>query len=99
QNTRHKLEGSVDEERRLFYVGITRAMRTVVITHCANRKKYGSLTPCYSSSFLQDLALRYTEIVDFHELPKKPANESTARANFAKMRELLASKSHEPERS
>jgi superfamily I DNA/RNA helicase len=98
-HARSKLEGSVDEERRLLYVGITRAMRTVVITHCANRKKYGSLTPCYPSSFLQDLDLRYTEFVDFRELTTKPASAGTARAHFAKMRELLAWKSHEPERS
>src|SRR5258708_7391375 len=36
---RSKLEGNLDEERRLFYVGITRAMQTLTITHCANRNK------------------------------------------------------------
>src|SRR5262249_52252014 len=89
-HARSKLEGSIDEERRFFYVGITRSMRTVVITHCANRKKHGSLTPCYPSSFLQDLDSRYTEFVDFHELTTKPASEMTARSHFAKMRALLS---------
>src|SRR6516225_3739016 len=91
-HARSKLEGSIDEERRLFYVGITRAMRTLAISYCANRKKYGSPTPCYPSSFLQDLDPHCTEIVNFHELTTKPANESTARSHFAKMRELLARK-------
>jgi len=91
-HARSKLEGSIDEERRLFYVGITRAMRTLAISYCVHRKKYGSPTPCYPSSFLADLDPRYTEIVNFHELTTKPANESTARSHFAKMRELLARK-------
>src|SRR5260370_13454317 len=39
---RSKMEGSSDEERRLFYVGITRARRTLTITHCLNRLKYGN---------------------------------------------------------
>jgi DNA helicase-2/ATP-dependent DNA helicase PcrA len=95
-HTRSKLEGNIDEERRLFYVGITRAMRTLAISHCANRKKYGSPTPCYPSSFLQDLDSRYTEIVDFHELTTKPASEGSARSHFAKMRELLARKNDAP---
>jgi DNA helicase-2/ATP-dependent DNA helicase PcrA len=88
-HTRSKLEGNIDEERRLFYVGITRAMHTLAITHCANRRKYGSPTPCYPSPFLQDLDSRYTETVDFHEITTKPASEVTARSHFAKMRELL----------
>jgi DNA helicase-2/ATP-dependent DNA helicase PcrA len=88
-HTRSKLEGTIDEERRLFYVGITRAMRTLAISHCANRKRYGSLTPCYPSSFLEDLDSRYTEIVDFNELAAKPASEGSARLHFARMRDLL----------
>jgi superfamily I DNA/RNA helicase len=91
-HARSKLEGSIDEERRLFYVGITRAMRTLAISYCVHRKKYGIPTPCYPSSFLADLDPRYTEIVNFHELTTKPADESTARSHFAKMRELLARK-------
>ena len=88
-HNRSKLEGSLDEERRLFYVGITRAMRNLTITHSASRMKYGSSSPCQPSSFLRDLDPRFTEIVNFHELANKPASEGTARSHFAKMRELL----------
>jgi DNA helicase-2/ATP-dependent DNA helicase PcrA len=88
-HARSKLEGTIDEERRLFYVGITRAMRTLAISHCAMRRKYGSPTPCYPSSFLEDLDSRYTEVVDYHELTSKPASEGCARSHFARMRELL----------
>ena len=88
-HNRSKLEGNLDEERRLFYVGITRAKRNLTITHCLNRIKYGSVAPCHPSSFLKDLDTRFTEIIDFHEVTNKPAGEGTARLHFAKMRELL----------
>ena len=86
---RSKLEGNLDEERRLFYVGITRAMQTLTITHCANRNKYGGSIPCHPSSFLKDLDPQYVEIVNYHQLANQPASEGTARSHFAKMRELL----------
>jgi ATP-dependent DNA helicase UvrD/PcrA len=86
---RSKLEGNLDEERRLFYVGVTRAMQTLTITHCANRNKYGSSIPCHPSSFLKDLDPQYVEIVNYHQLANQPASEGTARSHFAKMRELL----------
>jgi DNA helicase-2/ATP-dependent DNA helicase PcrA len=86
---RSKMEGNLDEERRLFYVGITRARRTLTITHCLNRLKYGSASPCSPSSFLKDLDAKFTENVNFHEFANNPASEGTARSHFAKMRELL----------
>jgi len=86
---RSKREGNLDEERRLFYVGITRARQTLTITHCLNRLKYGNAFPCSPSSFLKDLDTKFIEIVNFHELTNKPASEGTARFHFTKMRELL----------
>jgi DNA helicase II / ATP-dependent DNA helicase PcrA len=88
-HNRSKLEGSLDEERRLFYVGITRAKRSLAITHCANRLKYGSPAPCHPSVFLKNLDTRFTEVVNYHELTNKPAGEQTARQHFARIRELL----------
>jgi DNA helicase II / ATP-dependent DNA helicase PcrA len=88
-HNRSKLEGNLDEERRLFYVGITRAKRNLTITHCLNRIKYGSVALCHPSSFLKDLDTRFTEVINFHEVTNKPAGEGTARLHFAKMRELL----------
>jgi DNA helicase II / ATP-dependent DNA helicase PcrA len=88
-HSRSRLEGSLDEERRLFYVGITRAKSNLTITHCGNRMKYGNATPCQPSSFLKDLDSHYCELLDFHELTNKPAGEGTARSHFARMRQLL----------
>ena len=52
---RSKAEGSIDEERRLFYVGMTRAMRSLVITWCRSRKKFGKAVFCRPSPFLQEI--------------------------------------------
>jgi len=43
------------EERRLFYVGITRAKRKLHITHTLNRRTYGYSEPAEPSRFLDDL--------------------------------------------
>jgi superfamily I DNA/RNA helicase len=86
---RSKLEGNLDEERRLFYVGITRAKRSLTISHCSNRLKYGTAAPSHPSVFLNNLDTRFTEVVNFHELTNKPAGEQSARQHFARMRELL----------
>lgn len=44
----------LEEERRLFYVGITRARDELYITSCANRVLYGNLQYMAPSKFLQD---------------------------------------------
>jgi DNA helicase-2/ATP-dependent DNA helicase PcrA len=54
-HSRSKLEGTLDEERRLFYVAITRAQESLRITHCGARKKYGQLLPCHPSPFLKEI--------------------------------------------
>ncbi len=49
--TREELE----EERRLFYVGVTRAQDRLSITHADSRWRYGSEAPAEPSSFLSEL--------------------------------------------
>jgi len=86
---RSKVDGQLDEERRLFYVGITRAMESLTITHCTSRMKYGSASPCHPSVFLKDLDPACVDMVSYHAIANQPASEGTARTHFAKMRELL----------
>jgi superfamily I DNA/RNA helicase len=54
-HSRSKLEGTLDEERRLFYVAITRAMQSLRISYCLTRKKYGQSLTCHPSVFLKEL--------------------------------------------
>ena len=46
---------AVEEERRLFYVGITRAMRHLLITHTTFRSFYGGGRPTLPSRYLREL--------------------------------------------
>jgi DNA helicase II / ATP-dependent DNA helicase PcrA len=43
------------EERRLFYVAMTRARDLLCITHCRGRRVYGALRECAPSPFLADI--------------------------------------------
>jgi DNA helicase-2/ATP-dependent DNA helicase PcrA len=47
--------GAVEEERRLFYVGITRAEQLLYITYVANRMTWGRYQPGVASRFLDSL--------------------------------------------
>lgn len=48
-------EDTIEEERRLAYVGITRAQTSLVITMARKRKRYGELQICEPSRFLAEL--------------------------------------------
>jgi ATP-dependent DNA helicase Rep len=48
-------EENIEEERRLAYVGITRAQRSLTLTYAAKRKRFGEMVPCEPSRFLQEL--------------------------------------------
>lgn len=50
-----KLGQDVDEERRLFYVGVTRAQKHLILSRVQQRKRYGRLQPVAPSRFLLEL--------------------------------------------
>ncbi|KZY03231.1 DNA helicase II [Erythrobacter sp. HI0028] len=50
---------SLEEERRLAYVAITRAKRRCTILHAANRRIYGQWTSSIPSRFIEDLPEDY----------------------------------------
>jgi ATP-dependent DNA helicase Rep len=56
--------GNVDEERRLMYVGVTRAERTLHLSYCRTRKRAGERVDVMPSRFLSELSqddLRYAD--------------------------------------
>ncbi|MES9926569.1 MAG: DNA helicase Rep [Candidatus Thiodiazotropha sp. 6PDIVS] len=48
-------ENNIEEERRLAYVGITRAQRTLTMTYASKRKRFGEMIASEPSRFLQEL--------------------------------------------
>jgi superfamily I DNA/RNA helicase len=87
-HSRSKVEGTLDEERRLFYVAVTRAMQTLAISHCGGRKKYGQLLPCHPSPFLKELPEELVEHADSKS--KKPVEHETGKEFFAAMRQAIS---------
>lgn len=70
----HRTLGSdVSEERRLFYVGITRAQKHLILTRCRSRMRHGSLKPCSPSRFLMKLP---KELLIEHPMGVRPVTES-----------------------
>ena len=87
-HSRSKVEGTLDEERRLFYVAVTRAMQTLSISHCGGRKKYGQLLPCQPSPFLKELPEDLVEHSD--SKTKAPVAQESGKNLFAAMREAIS---------
>jgi DNA helicase II / ATP-dependent DNA helicase PcrA len=86
-HTRSTTEGTLDEERRLFYVAVTRAMLTLTISHCASRTKYGQSLPCHPSRFLKELPAELVEHAEAKD--KRPVNQEIGKSLFNAMREAV----------
>lgn len=54
-------EREVEEERRLFYVGMTRAREQLYLSHAHMRYLWGSLQPRYQSPFIREIPREYLE--------------------------------------
>jgi DNA helicase-2/ATP-dependent DNA helicase PcrA len=54
-------EKSLEEERRLAYVGLTRARRRVIISHAANRRIYATWQNSTPSRFIEELPNAHVE--------------------------------------
>ncbi len=83
---------NIEEERRLAYVGITRAQRTLTFTLCAKRKRAGELVESDPSRFLSELPEEDLEWRGVGQ--KKDPEESKQRGNahLANLRGMLGNK-------
>lgn len=83
-------EGHLDEERRLFYVGITRARERLTMTYCSKRRRYGQDERCAPSCFLAEIPRTLVEWVDYAALMKEPVPEDECADFFASLRASLS---------
>jgi len=86
-HARSAAEGTLDEERRLFYVGVTRAMQSLTLSHCAGRMRYGQLMPCHPSRFLKELPPELVEDADAKD--KEPVNPDAGKKMFDVLRSAI----------
>ncbi|MBT1120637.1 DNA helicase Rep [Stutzerimonas nitrititolerans] len=79
---------TIEEERRLAYVGITRARQNLAMTFAAKRKQYGEIIECMPSRFLDELP---PEDLEWEGQEDAPVEVKAARGNdaLAAMRAML----------
>ena len=78
----------IAEERRLFYVGCTRAMDTLEVSFADQRWRFGSVIPMAASRFIEAIGPEFYHHVDMSAYvemyhPAKPAAPKTVRAAYA----------------
>ncbi|MAT79944.1 MAG: ATP-dependent DNA helicase [Flavobacteriaceae bacterium TMED238] len=49
----------IEEERRLFYVAMTRAKEKLILSHCEQRFKWGNIIDCEPSRFLSEVDVKF----------------------------------------
>ncbi len=80
---------SIEEERRLAYVGITRAQRTCTLSYCTHRKQRGIYEECEPSRFLNELPEEDLHWATRKALPEE-VKQNNKRSFFAGAKNLLS---------
>ncbi|MFD2167423.1 DNA helicase Rep [Thalassotalea euphylliae] len=85
-------EDNVEEERRLAYVGVTRAKRELICTYARERRQFGEVARTEPSRFLYEMP--QDDLIWETEKSKKSQEQKqqTAKAGVANLRELLKKK-------
>ena len=76
---------NIEEERRLFYVAITRAQEKLFLTSCQKRRRMQSTAEMQPSRFLDEIP---ASLVEYHE-PQKEVSPQKAADIFASMKKLF----------
>jgi DNA helicase-2/ATP-dependent DNA helicase PcrA len=66
----------LEEERRLFYVAITRAEKQATLSYALNRYKWGNLERCSPSRFLREVDQKFLNYPQTGGKPFLPNNSS-----------------------
>jgi len=91
QRTLEDSRGDVSEERRLFYVGLTRARRTAFLTLAKVRQRFHGTEPTRPSRFLREIPATHREDVDRVRTAGEVDKSETIR-RFEELKARLAAK-------
>lgn len=82
----------LEEERRLFYVAITRAQKRLFLSYALSRYRFGRLKNCEPSRFLDDLDSRYLKIsTKFGGMESVAPNPNYAKSFVSGMKKTVSS--------
>jgi ATP-dependent DNA helicase Rep len=81
-------ENGLEEERRLTYVGITRAKKQLTISFAKTRKRYGESITCEPSRFLEELPEEHIEWVNRKVVSHEEMQE-TAQSYITNLQDML----------
>ncbi len=85
----------VEEERRLFYVAMTRAEKSLTLSYCNQRFKWGNLIECEPSRFLSEIDSKYTNKNSlYQQQPSHIDNALLRLRNFKKRKNISKLKSY-----
>jgi ATP-dependent DNA helicase Rep len=88
---RNSMDGqALEEERRLAYVGITRAQRELTITYASRRSRFGETLVCEPSRFLEELPVSDLEWEGRGAEPSEDEKRARGNSALAGLRSLLA---------
>ncbi len=82
-------DGNCDEERRLLYVGITRAQERLMLTYCATRLRYGDRMPCQRSSFLSEIPPHLMHYEKWEDIMTTAVSDEESGNFFDSLRSML----------
>ncbi|HAJ41950.1 MAG TPA: DNA helicase Rep [Alcanivorax sp.] len=82
-------EDNIVEERRLMYVGITRARESLAITQALTRKQYGEKVDTLASRFLEELPLDDLQYIGEGFKKDEEQEDQVAQASIANLKALL----------
>jgi len=82
-------EDNVEEERRLAYVGITRAQRELIFTYARERRQYGETVKPEPSRFLDELPQDDLEWQKAAPVKTEAQRQQTGLAHLDRLRQLL----------
>ncbi|MBK5914185.1 UvrD-helicase domain-containing protein [Rhodocyclus purpureus] len=80
----------IEEERRLMYVGITRAQRSLHLSHCEKRKQARELISCEPSRFIREMS--DSEMRISGGKAATPPDKATGSARLSALKAMLGSK-------
>lgn len=82
-------DDGIEEERRLFYVGITRAMNELYISYTDHRLKYGKKSPTVPSRFLEEIPEEASKKLDRFEKLDPEQEKVYAKKFFTNIKAML----------